>query len=787
MTRNSFSRLLATAVAAVAVAGCSGDKGATGAQGPQGPAGTAGTTTITATNSARLYAKITAVSIPNATTTGGAPTITYRLYSDAAMTNAVGTCAGNADGYAAFTPNFTIAKQVDDPANPGTKMWKSYINKLINTPPVSVATIEGSHDTVAGTLKDNGDGSCSYTYVADLSKPVVVSTNAGVTETYDPAADTRFGIQNDPNGTLSATNPAFDGFGDFVPSTGTLQSSDPRMLVADAACNACHYQLAHHGGKRLSVGYCVTCHNASTPDPDPTSQNSKSLTLGVMIHKIHQGSLLPSVTGKNLDGTTVVGMTPGQIIINGTDYTAITFPQDTGNCTVCHNVPSGTGSDYWKMQPSIAFCGSCHDRTDFADATAPSGWTRHTGGAPLTDGSCAICHAAGSQIADVTKFHALAAPTPANQKAAYKILNVTNTAPGQNPVVTFSVTNPAANNANFDLATDPLWTAGSNSRLFVTFGWTSSTNDNWNNAGSGQVAGQPFNVAVVNNGVFNSANVAKNSDGTYTATATTAIPTNITGSGVVLIEGHPGTTTGTRYSVTTPTMNFAITDSSPQARRQVVDVTKCDKCHGLLSLHGNNRTDNIDACVICHNTSATDVQQRSGVSSLDNKDQQSIQLAVMVHAIHSGAEPPYTPGIVVYGFGGRPVDFRDVKLPQGNSVGKCFICHTDANPIPSADIGLTEDVTVGNSNTADQTQFIRVSKIAAVCSSCHSATLALTHMAQNGANSILPSPLTANSTITTPSYVLAVTGAFPTNAGPETCALCHGAGQIADTALFHGK
>ncbi|HZZ84025.1 MAG TPA: OmcA/MtrC family decaheme c-type cytochrome [Anaeromyxobacteraceae bacterium] len=787
MTRNSLSRLLATAVAAAAVAGCSGDKGATGAQGPQGPAGPGGTGTTTSASStaARLYAKITAVSIPNAATTGGAPTITYRLYSDAAMTTAVAACAGNAGGYAAFTPNFTVAKLVDDPANPGTKMWKSYINKLINTPPVAVATIEGSHDTVAGTLKDNGDGSCSYTYVADLSKPVAVSTNAAVTETYDPAADTRFGLQNNPTDP-STTKPAFDGFADFVPSTGALQTSDPRMLVADAACNACHNQIAHHGAKRLSVGYCVTCHNASTPDPDPTSQNSTSLNLGVMIHKIHQGSLLPSVTGKNLDGSTVVGLTPGKIIVNGTDYTAVTFPQDTGNCTVCHNVASGTGSDYWKMQPSIAFCGSCHDRTDFADATAPAGWTKHTGGAPIADGSCAICHAAGSNVADVTKLHALAAPTPANQKAAYKLLSVTNGAPGQLPVVTFSVTNPAANNANFDLAADPLWKAGSNSRLFLTFGWTTSTGDNWNNAGSGQVAGQPYNIAVVNSGVFNSTNVVKNGDGTYTATATTAIPANVTGSGVVLLEGHPGTTTGIRYPVTTPTFNFAITDSAPVARRQVVDVAKCDKCHGLLSLHGNNRTDNIDACVICHSTSGTDVQQRSGVSTLDGRDQQSIQLAVMVHAIHTGAVPTFTPGIVVYGFGKRPVDLRDVALPEGNSVGKCFICHTDANPIPSANIGLTEDVTVGNSNTTDQTQFIRVSKVAAVCSSCHSSSLALAHMSQNGASSIVPSPLTANSTVTTGTYVLGVPGAFPVG-GSETCALCHGAGQIADTALFHGK
>ena len=342
----TMHRLVVVAMTTVAALGaCSGDRGPAG---PPGPAATGGTSAALAT---RLYAKITSVTIPSAGTTGGTPTITYRLFSDAAMTQAVTDCAGGGtSGYAAFTPNFDIAKLVDDPANPGTKMWQAYLNVLRAGKPV--ASTEGARNVIAGTLKDNGDGSCAYTYQANLAQKVAPGSAAAVTQDYDPAAITRFGMQNNPTA-LDATHPAFDGFADVLPSSGALQTSDPRMLVADAACNACHNQIAHHGAKRLSVGYCVTCHNAGTPDPDPTSVGSTSLNLSVMIHKIHQGADLPSVSGRNLDGTAIAGAVKQKIVINGTDYTSVGFPQDTGNCNVCHAVASGTGSDYWKTQMSI--------------------------------------------------------------------------------------------------------------------------------------------------------------------------------------------------------------------------------------------------------------------------------------------------------------------------------------------------------------------------------------------------------------------------------------------------
>ncbi len=126
-----------TAVVLLAACGTSGPTGPAGDAGPTGPAGPAGPTgpqgpsgpSGAAATQSRLYVSITKVSIPNAATTGGIPTITYRLFTDAALTNATTCIGGGTTGYAALSPNFTIAKLVADPNNTGTQMWVSYLNK----------------------------------------------------------------------------------------------------------------------------------------------------------------------------------------------------------------------------------------------------------------------------------------------------------------------------------------------------------------------------------------------------------------------------------------------------------------------------------------------------------------------------------------------------------------------------------------------------------------------------------------------------------------------------------
>ena len=139
---------------------------------------------------------------------------------------------------------------------------------------------------------------------------------------------------------------------------------------------------------------------------------------------------------------------------------------------------------------------------------------------------------------------------------------------------------------------------------------------------------------------------ADNGDQTYTVTSPVAVPAGLTGDSIaVTIEGHPlldlngngvadeappwrneeipvtgavafceikDRDTGTGGAGGAPPQEDCIEDGEDDGtpRYQVVDINKCNNCHGKLALHGQNRTDNIDLCVTCHNGNATDIAAR---------------------------------------------------------------------------------------------------------------------------------------------------------------------------------
>ncbi len=136
------------------------------------------------------------------------------------------------------------------------------------------------------------------------------------------------------------------------------------------------------------------------------------------------------------------------------------------------------------------------------------------------------------------------------------------------------------------------------------------------------------------------------------------------------MDGHPAgdvTTAGTftdRLPVTSVFKDFAIT-GTVTPRRTVVDINKCDVCHGVLSLHGNNRNNEPGVCVICHNPNATDLEpaHRRGRS----RGEQSIDFKTMIHAIHAGESDKggfRTTGITIYGYGGTPEQFQWRGVPR---------------------------------------------------------------------------------------------------------------------------
>jgi OmcA/MtrC family decaheme c-type cytochrome len=162
---------------------------------------------------------------------------------------------------------------------------------------------------------------------------------------------------------------------------------------------------------------------------------------------------------------------------------------------------------------------------------------------------------------------------------------------------------------------------------------------------------------------------------------------------------------------------FAVT-GTVVPRRAVVDLAKCNKCHDKLQLHGNNRNQ-IEACVICHNPATTDASRRSQAVL----PAESIDMKIMIHKIHTGAElaNDYT----VYGFGNTAVNFNEVTYP-GDRLN-CTACHVGT----SYQVPLPESVTP---STTPRSYWTPMLPTAAACTGCHDSVDTAAHAFVNTAS-----------------------------------------------------
>ena len=752
-----FLRSLATGLLAFALVGCGGGSG-----------GGAGSAAVGAgpDEVARGIAALTASTALSITVTG--VTIGATPVVDFTVTNQDGA---GMNGITATDLRFNIAKLAPG-SNGGPSAWQNYINRAVR------GAVQGAQERSAtgfafGTLAGLGDGRYTYTFATDIKSaacpaPCTDAEGKALDLSYQPGLTHRVAIQQGNN-----AYPKTSGLFDFIPSGGGIATR--RDIVATAKCNECHHELTAHG-TRVDTKLCVTCHN---PGSWVAGTPNTTVDFKVMIHKIHDGSSLPSV----------VAGTP--YIVNGTDFSKAAFPQDVRNCTKCHDgTPGATNAtaqgDNWKNQPSMEACGSCHDDVYFGaapDPAKPYQTVAHPGGVMTDNSTCALCHAAGkfTDNKDIVVAHNF----PARLKAAaarfkYNILSVTPTTPGAKPVITFSVTDPTNGDAPYDIKTAAAFTAGGASTLTVKLGWNTSAD--FGNDGSGQAYGQPVSINLLNNAAV----VAGATPGTYNVTSTVAIPATQTGTLRALMEGHPAgdvTTAGTftdRLQVKSVFKDYAIT-GAVAARRTVVDIAKCDVCHGVLSLHGNNRTDEPGVCVVCHNPNATDAARRpttAGVltGGVDGKLEESIDFKRMIHGIHAGEAGKggfRTKGIVIYGFGNTPNFTTPVVFP--GKLNDCSACHAGTSyqltgvwAAPTANGILGSTISTGASKT-DSSDNLRITPTAAVCSSCHDSAAVQAHM-QDSFNGGMFSATQA-----------------AINAAPaENCAFCHGPGKSFDVQVMHG-
>jgi len=694
---------LGASVLVLALAGCGGGGGSgKDASLPAAPA-------LPAVSAGALNITVTSVSI------GSPPVVNFRV------TDLAGA---GVPGLAPADLRFNIAKLIPG-SNGGPSSWQNYINRVRD------GAVQGSQERSAtgfafGTLANHGDGSYTYTFATDITDPAANPCPAPCTDAGGNALDISYQPGATHRVTIQQGNSAFakaSGVYDFVPTAGAVASQ--REIVATATCNTCHGELTAHG-TRVDTRLCVTCHN---PGSWVAGTSNTTVDFKVMIHRIHynnNGARLPSV----------IAGTP--YLIGTRDFSNVTFPQDVRSCAKCHDGAITAQGDNWKNQPSAEACGACHDDVYFGvspDPAKPYQTVAHPGGVVNDNGACALCHAAGRYTDN--KDIVLAHNYPARYQAAvakfkYNILSVAATTAGSKPVVTFSVTDPTNGDAPYDIKVDPHFTetASGTSRLAVSIGWNANGKLDFANEGSGADYAQPVSIDALATSVAGAA-------GTYTVTSPVAIPATQTGTLRVTIDGHPAgdfTTPGSftdRLKVKSVYKDAAIS-GAVAARRTVVDVAKCDVCHGTLSLHGNNRTDEPGVCVVCHNPDATDRAQRIAAAAAG---EESIDFKRMIHAIHAGQADKggfRTTGVTIYGFGGRVNDFSGVVFP--GKLNDCSVCHAGSSyqltgiwHEPTANGILGSTVSTGASPT-DPADNLRITPTAAVCSSCHDSAATKTHI-----------------------------------------------------------
>jgi OmcA/MtrC family decaheme c-type cytochrome len=580
----------------------------------------------------------------------------------------------------------------------GQTQFLSYFTRTSTDAKTGKSAIQATGDT-GGTLKNIADGEYVYTFAGKAPA------------NWDQTATHRLGVYGSRNLTEFDLGTNYDDDTlTWVPGGGTPVARD---VVRTASCNKCHDQLAFHGGSRRSVELCIMCHQPQTLDPNGNTADFK-----VMIHKIHQGSSLPSVVAGtpyvigSLDASTVGFPSSVSQIMPG-QKTASTMPR----CVECHEAKAVTGAvqaDNWFTNPNRAACGSCHDNINFATGA------NHVNLPQVNDTQCSGCHFPQGELefdASIKGAHTIMTESTASAGLVFTIVKVDNGVAGKAPTVTFT-----AKDFKDNPVTMAQLTGGSNRMAMVMAG--PAADSGYTKFGSdvttpGYVSENPVPTAKCDG------------SGTCTYTFTHAIPANATGTYSIGLEGRRGFTLlqGTTLQATSQAgaknvvSYFSVDGSKMAPRRTVVDIAKCNSCHTALSLHGENRNQ-IEQCVMCHNPSENDsiVRPVATVAADKALPPQSINFALMIHKIHTGENGN---GFTIVGFGGSHNDFSDIRYPVMSDTGstgdtaKCDMCH----------VNNSETVfPIGKNNVLDTQGLLSpVPATTSACTACHQTQSALAH------------------------------------------------------------
>ena len=647
------------------------------------------------------------------------------------------------------SPRFTLARLHIDAETGLLSEWMSYIVSTVSGQPYSkdgqemqpilTSAAQAGLDPT-GTFVDQGGGKFTYTFTTVLP------------EDYDRNAVHRIGGQASRGDDRWVGNPTLD----FIPSGApVIESKD---LVETTACNQCHDRLEEHGGGRREVKYCVTCHTSQTIDPE----TGNSVDFKQLIHKIHRGAELPSVTAGQ--PYFVVGFRQSV-----TDYSTVTFPQDIRNCVKCHEeafpyepIPSNTG------------CVSCHDNVN-----ANTG-ENHPQGA-YADSTCFLCHAPQGREFDISVTGAHTIPQLSRQAPG---VNFTIAAvkdaddgdervdPGHHLQVIFNIKDNAGH------VVDP------NTMASLQLTLAGPTTDFVIQDYNGDGVKAPPDEHYLEQDVIDAAAIG---DGNYSVTFSLPVPHDATGTYAVGMEGYKCaalerldeakggrncTSGNTEFNEirdvgASIVHYFAVTDAEPVPRRMVTDDTKCATCHDTFSknfsVHGGTRNNPGVYCVVCHNPSHDSLERQPAPPAGEIATTFPVNFKELVHKIHASEEleSPY----LLFSSGGDATNVQEFHIPGDRR--NCEKCHLSETNLLRPDIGLaTVTREMDTNKTVLNTRF--TPPIKAACTSCH-----------DGFSEVLGVPVATHADIftTNPNSPNAV----------EQCDQCHGEGALIAVSQVHAR
>jgi OmcA/MtrC family decaheme c-type cytochrome len=716
-TIRELARLVKWTLLALLVVGCEGPAGPPGSTGPAGSAGDGGSggTMLPWSTSPDVALVVTDLAF-----TAQVATVSFTLTDGSGI--GVDPTGMLTTGTVAL--GFVVSQLAQNPD--GTAGQYTAYTTHTQTSPVTGASAIQATTEATGTLRaiDRAHGTYQYDVAAPLTG-------------LDPALTQTVGAFAIRPGASAITSTTFSA----RPDHGAVLA---REVVTAGACDSCHRTLDGHGGRWTKPEQCVLCHQPQSSDPD----TGNTVDFKVMIHKVHRGGDLPSV----------IAGTPYQIIgynqsVN--DWSTVGFPQNIARCTACH---AGAEGDRWKTAPAKAACTSCHDTTSF-ELPVPTGMVPHGGGAQPDNAMCAVCHPGTGSLAGIADKHLTGLLAPDALVVDLQIVSMTNTAPGQAPVMTFTA---KVDGVARDLVAQPL-----TSLTATIAGPTTDITTEWQAKVQGAGAVGALAAVDAATGTFS-----------YTFPATTVIPVAATGSYQVALDGYlQPSPTAPRYAALNPVLPFAVTGATVVPRRTIVDRALCNSCHFDLAAHGGTRK-NTAYCVMCHSPGGFDSAGAPRFQATQNVAAPSIDFRRMIHKIHRGEE--LTRPYILGGFplpsitkpGGTPIDFSDIRYPR--KIIECEACHATKNWVlpmmASTAYAPTQAGLMGCAagGGTDPTQFcpapfwtvtsvVTISPATAVCTSCHDSSDVAAHAELN-----------------------------TTSGGVEACATCHGAGAAYDVGALHG-